>query len=191
MITTERIEEILGYPFNQTAYLCHGVSLDLVKSKEPEFMGGRVARGLARGVIGQHSWIVLGNPYDPQAKIIDPTLWSYDSRISGVHIQDGWGTRYCPHGGKGTIWQYGRPPAPTGEILTIDESELSHLAKTFLELCGPLDARGWVFLGDAPVEGWPADEIYTAAWHSDMVRPIIPIDKIGMATDINPHGMYW
>jgi hypothetical protein len=190
VITKERIEEVLNCPFEETAYNCHGVSLALVKSGAPEF-AGRVARGHARGVGGQHSWITHGNPYDPQVKITDATLWSYDPTVENVHIQYGWHTRYMPHGGRGTIWDFGPPPRPTGEIFEIDQSNLSDFAKTFLALLGPLDAYGWIHLGNAPVWGWPAEEILTAVWESKDVRPLIPIDKIGMATKVNPHGMYW
>lgn len=191
VITTERIEEILDRPFNTTAQDCHGTSIALVQSGAREFAGCRVARGSARAVMGQHSWIVHGDPYDPEVKITDATLWSYDTTITGVHIQKGWGWRYTPHGGQGTIWEYGRPPAPTGEILTIDTSALSRQAKHFLEICGPLDERGWIFLGEAPVRGWPAGEIYAAAWQTPGIAAYIPIDKVGMTTDLNPAGVYF
>jgi len=190
VITTERIEEILGEPFQLTAHDCHGTSIALVKSGAPEFKGCRVARGTARAVMGQHSWIVHGDPYDIEVKITDATLWSYDTTIVGVHVQNGWGTRYMPHGGRGTIWDYRPPPAPVSEIMSLDTSNLSREAKVFLDAIGPLDAHGWNWLGDAPVRGWPAGEIYAAAWETPMIGAFIPIDKVGMTTDLNPAGVY-
>lgn len=75
-----RAKEILG-PLDRYHRNCHVASLHLVR----EGLGDRVARGACRGVGNQHSWVVIGDPYAP-AIIIDPTLWSYRSDVSGVFV---------------------------------------------------------------------------------------------------------
>ena len=71
-------EEILA-PLDDWAGQCHAASLKLVRHGD---LGAcRVARGACRGVLGQHSWVVLGDDcYDKLATIIDPTLWSYTDK---------------------------------------------------------------------------------------------------------------
>lgn len=168
---------------------CHSVSLAIVSSGL--FRRSRVARGSCHGVFGQHSWVTLGDPYDPAAPILDATLWSY---VPGTPVLwKGTGSsqfRHVPHGGEGSIWSWGRPPQPVGEVVAIDDEHLTAAARQFLGLLGPLDHRGWVVLFNAPVRGWPAREIITAAYLTPQLRALIPVDRVGMLTDFNPDGLY-
>lgn len=182
----DKIEAALA-PLDQWAQRCHEASLRLVKSGVVP--GARVARGAGTNVGSQHSWVVVGDPYDDKATIIDPTLWSYDDSVEGIWVgtyQDG---RHTPHG-KGTIWKWGRPLPAEGPPVELPPPEggWSDHALSFLSLLGPLDERGWRKLAHAPVEGWPAAEIIGQI---DLKYPgVVPIDIIGMLTDRNPNGLY-
>lgn len=194
-ITPREVAEIIGAPFENTAHSCHAVSLAVVKAKaqtDPAWAGARVARGTCEGVIGQHSWIVIGaDVYQPGLPLVDPTLWSYNKAVAGVYhgvTDNGW---HVPHGGAGDIWEWGRPAYPKqAPIPLTPKGELSSDAQLFLELLGPLDRRGWMTLADAPVAGWPAREIIAAMYDTPEIRALIPIDRVGMLTDYNPAGLY-
>lgn len=177
-------------PFDEWAHQCHAASLHLVKSGicGPD---ARVARGVCRGVPGQHSWVVLGRDcYQPKAILIDPTLWSYRDDVIGVWVGRASQFGHAPHG-SGSIWKYGRPPAPVDEPVELTPTvPLSPVACRFLDMCGPLDRRGWMFLASAPVEGWPAAEIITAMDDTVALGALVPIDRLGMLTDRNPDGLY-
>lgn len=77
-----RLDDLLdlaGLTRDQAAQQCHAVSLQLISV--PDFPTARVARGFCSNpeakMLRQHSWIVLGtDAYDPDATVIDPTLWS-------------------------------------------------------------------------------------------------------------------
>lgn len=168
---------------------CHVASLQIVKSG---VLGpSRVARGTCRGVGGQHSWVILGdNCYDDAARIVDPTLWSYDPTVSGLWIGSYRDGLHRPHG-KGSIFAWGKPARGTGEIISLAEAALlSQAAEDFLDLLGPLDREGWMQLAHAPVEGWPAAEIIAAMYHTPQLIALLPIDVVGMVTDLNPSGLY-
>jgi hypothetical protein len=171
------------------SHQCHGASIALVKSG---VLGTecRVARGSCPGVGGQHSWVVLGmDCYDPEAKVIDPTLWSYDSTVDGVWIGLASERPHVPHGA-GSIWQWGRPEPGGEEPITL-AVPVSGYAESFLDMLGPLDITGWGRLfSNAPVGGWPAAEIIEAAWNTPDLKALIPIDRVGMVTTINPEGLY-
>jgi hypothetical protein len=187
-IDREAITEALG-GLDKWSHQCHGASIHLVKSG---VLGTdcRVARGSCPGVGGQHSWVVLGmDCYDPTAKIIDPTLWSYDPTVDGVWMGLASERPHTPHGA-GSIWNWGRPESGDGEIIGL-AANLSPSAEMFLDMVGPLDIDGWVRLFSlAPVEGWPAGEIIEAAWRTPDLRALIPIDRVGMLTTLNPEGLY-
>lgn len=175
-------------PLVDWAHRCHEASLALVKAG----VGTRVARGTCRGVGGQHSWVVVGdNCYDPKAVIIDSTLWSYRDDVVGIWVgsaKKGW---HQPHGA-GLIWDWGKPQTNGGKVFELDpEIKLSDGAKAFLDLLGPLDMQGWcALLGHAPVGGWPSREIVAAAYRTKELKMLIPIDRVGMLTDVNPGGLY-
>ena len=180
-------------PLDQWGQKCHQASLALVKAG---VLGtSRVARGSCRGVGGQHSWVVLGNDcYDPNATIVDPTLWSYDRTVEGVWVGSMRDRRHQPHGyyGGQTIWEWGKPAPATGPVITLTPAApLSPAAQHFLALLGPLDWQGWAMLvSNAPVLGWPAGEIIAAASDTPGLGAAVPIDRLGMLTDRNPSGLY-
>jgi len=167
---------------------CHACSLAIVRTKLlPQ--NARVARGFHSAIMSQHSWVVLGDPYDPKSIILDGTLWSYTNRPPVLYC--GRSREYRPKG-SGRIWDHGFPPLPTTEIIPLD-AELSDNAKIFLSTVAPngLDFNGWIRLANSPVQGWPCKEIFTAMYQNDKLRGVIPIDVIGMITDMNPGKLYW
>lgn len=194
-MTTQQIDEdairaAMG-DMQQWALQCHAASLHLVKSG---VLGkSRVARGTARGVAGQHSWAVLGDPYDKETIIVDVTLWSYDLKQPQVWIGTGNNDIHTPHG-SGSIFEYGKPSSHGEKPIVLEPPEggWSPAAALFLDMLGPLDQRGWMELAHAPVGGgWPAKEIITAMCKHRQIAPLIPIDIIGMITDENPDELYW
>jgi hypothetical protein len=188
--SVEEVEAVLGSPRDRWAHQCHGMSLALVRSGLLP-RSARVARGTATKVGSQHSWAVLGDPYDPEALVVDITLWSYDSTAPFVYAAKGKVRPHTPHGA-GSIWSYGQPPEPVGEVIEL-QADLSPTARDFLALAAStgLDKRGWAVLAHAPVGGWPAKEILTAMYADDRLCSLIPIDIVGMATDINPSELYF
>lgn len=172
------------------AHQCHAAAVALVNSGR--FGDCRVARGWARGVLGQHSWVVLSHDaYDSEATIIDPTLWSYDRGVDGVWVGTYRDDRHVPHGGLATIWETGRPDYPTDVIVELTPSvPLSDEAEAFLSILGGLDQRGWMALAELPPGGWPAGEILAAMDDTAALAGLIPIDRLGMLTDRNPGGLY-
>jgi hypothetical protein len=187
--TKAELERAIEVPFKKWAHRCHEVSLAIVKSG---ILGERVrvARGTCPGVGAQHSWIVLGwDCYDPEAKILDPTLWSYDKSVKGVWHGAASKRGHRPHGA-GSIWNYGRPPNPKGPIIKLPG--LSKAAKAFLDTAQPggLDLTGWWFLAHAPVQGWPAKDIIEAMLKHPKLNCMVPIDIVGMVTDTNPQQLY-
>ena len=181
-------EQVLA-PLDGWDAQCHAASLTLVKHGALGVC--RVARGGCKGVGSQHSWVVLGDDcYDPRAVIVDPTLWSYDDTVRGVWVGSYRDGRHTPHG-KGSIWKWGRPADPTGPIVTLTPRKpFSGVAKVFLGILGPLDFEGWRQLAHAPVENWPAAEILDAIEHTEGLSGRVPIDILGMITDLNPRGLY-
>jgi len=197
ILDADKVAIEINSPFKNWYHDCHGISLAIVKSQVLPALGfpvRRVARGGCRGVLGQHSWIVLGpDPYDTATPIVDPTLWSYRDDVTGIYVGDVHRYRHVPHGGGSTIWKHGRPPEPVREPMPLPAdlvAALSPLAAHFLKMCGPLDWHGWSFLCNAPVTGWPAAEIISAMSQSRQHAVIIPIDRLGMLTDQNPEGLY-
>jgi hypothetical protein len=170
---------------------CHAASLEVVQSGLHGSMA-RVARGSCLGVTGQHSWVVLGDPYAPTV-ILDPTIWSYQPDILWTICPAAEMSRYIPHG-KGSIWEFGRPTTAREsgeEVIALTPSEpLSDEARSFLDVCGKLGRRGWMELANSPVQGWPAAEIIAAMDDTPAVSAFVPIDILGMLTDRNPEGLY-
>jgi hypothetical protein len=176
------------------AFNCHGASHAIVQSGI--YPGARVARGFARGVPGQHSWVVADyderGPYDPKAHVIDPTLWSYDPSVTGVwqgsYMGVGW--RHRPHGW-GHFFTGERPFAHSGEHIALTPKvPLSGEAHRFLDMLLPLDVRGWIMVANLPVDGWPAAEVIAAMDDTPALSPLVPVDRLGMLTDRNPGGLY-
>ncbi len=177
----------LPYP-DSWAFNCHRVSIELVKAGV--FGYSRVARGWI-GIGCQHSWIVLGSDvYDPEAVVVDPTLFSYDPGVTGIFVGRAGEHPHTPHG-SGSIWDWGRPVCGNGEIVKLTPRKpLSSGAKVFLRLLGPLDYQGWMVLASAPMEGWPASEIIAAIDDTKGLSSVVPIDILGMLTDRNPGGLF-
>lgn len=188
------VERQIG-PIEKYAHNCHAASLALVKSGLLDSC--RVARGAAIGVPGQHSWVVEGmDVYDPQAPIVDLTLWSYENRPPRIKVGKFNGASYRPHFW-GSILDFGCPVSGgMEEIVLTPERELSMAAREWLSIFreqadGPLDTRFWArLLSHAPHGGWPSAEITLAAWQTPGLRALIPIDRVGMETDVNPGGLY-
>lgn len=193
-LTAETFEQKTGRPLTDFAHDCHAAAVAIVRSGA---LGRpcRVARGFCPGVGGQHSWVVVGmDCYDENAIVVDPTLWSYDRELSDrepyVFVGRAHERPHTPHGDTRNIFAWGRPDYPTGPAIELDRTGLSWDACAFLDLLGPLDRKGWAQLAHAPIGGWPAGEIYGAMWRSDTLGGLVPIDLIGMLTDINPGGLY-
>lgn len=180
--------------FDDFAKDCHSVSLALVRSGLLGTGGPRlrVARGSCYGVGGQHSWVVLGDPYDAKAKIVDITLWSYDDTVPRIWVGDSvWG-RHCP---KGNDWIFNtdKPCSRGGEPLLLEGDRMSPRARQFLRTIGPLDAPGWAALWSrSGMLGWPAKEILEAFVDQyPTMAGLVPIDIYGMVTNRNPQDLYW
>lgn len=184
----EAVERAVGRPFAKWAHQCHEIALHIVRS---DLIQGprRVARGHCQGVPGQHSWVVLGdNCYAEDAGIIDPTLWSYDDTVKGIWYGSMLDKRHHPHG-EGSIWEWGKPVYQNGEPIELEG--LSPAAQAFMKMLYPLDLPAWqILLSRAPVQQWPAREIYAKAAAHKELRSLIPIDRLGMLTDLNPGGLY-
>lgn len=187
----EKILSAIEGPLERWSLRCHEASLAIVRSG---VLGVpcRVARGLCAGVLGQHSWVVVGmDCYDSHAMIIDPTLWSYRKDVQGI-----WrGTRaqyqHSPHG-MGNIFHWGKAGPPEGEVINLT-TPLSFEAEKFLALFSDgegLDMRAWSLLLHAPVGGWPAAEIHNAARDDPRLKDLAPIDLVGMLTLRNPGRLY-
>lgn len=195
-----RAEEALAdFPMEQRSKNCHATSIHIVASGVfgPE---ARVARGTHHAVVGQHSWVVIPGitrnervplVYDIHATVIDATLWSYDRHYDVIAVVENVLITWLPHGW-GNIWDYGPPRRM--EVDSTDYSPrlegLSEEAADFLRRIGPLDVFGWMRLFSSPMMGWPSQEIITAAAQDPVLRPLIPIDIVGMLTDLNPGGLY-
>lgn len=184
----EAIARAIGERPQTWAKRCHQVSLAIVRSGL--FAQARVARGFCRGVVSQHSWVVLGDDcYDPDTVILDVTLWSYRPEVPNVWYGDlrvGW---HHPHG-EGWI-DPATLPERTRDRITL--RGLSTEAREFLRELAPdgLDAGRWHWLASrAAVRGWPAGEVYTAMYKSPRLQALLPIDRVGMLTDLNPGRLY-
>ena len=191
-----RIEYEIG-PIEGYAQQCHAASIALVKSG----LAGksRVARGTCRGVGGQHSWVVVGDDcYDPTATIIDLTAWSY-----GMHVPRVWMTTMAesphrPHGW-GNIMEYGCPESGGEEAIELiwpedglpSDVDLYWLEHMFEATAGgPLDRKFWMGLANGPVQGWPAAKFIRAMVNTPDLKYLVPIDRVGMLSDLNPSGLY-
>ena len=198
-ITPEQIADAIGRPVHRWAKQCHAVSLEIVRSG---VLGvpARVARGWTPGIVGQHSWVVYAHPdrpdelpdcYDDEAHILDATLWSYDPTAPKLLWAHAFDRPHTPHGA-GSIFEAGRPAPAEGPVVELEPPAdgWSAAAHDFLRLLGPLDHRGWAVLANLPVGDWPASEILTQMAADDDLRLTIPIDVLGMVTDLNPDGLY-
>lgn len=183
--------EAVGVPYADWRARCHEMSLKILRTGW--FGPGRVARGYAIGVVGQHSWIVLGHDvYDPQAVIVDPTLrlWRKDPEpgITVGRCSELW---HQPHG-LGSCFTAVLPSHHGGPDIRLPASaQLSPVAWAWLAMVGPLDARGWMQVAHLPVSDWPAKEIITAMYETPALRAFIPIDIVGHLTEFNPNELYW
>lgn len=186
----DALAEAIGIRYPQWANRCHEVSLKLIRTGE--FGRARVARGFCPGVNSQHSWIVVGwDCYDPDAVIVDPTLWSYVPGADPILVVRAGDAKHTPHGA-GDIYTGGRPVHGGGpDIELTPAAPLSGPARMFLSQVEPLDCRGWRTLAHSPVGGWPAAEIIAAMLDTAELAVLVPIDIAGMVTDRNPKGLYW
>ncbi len=188
-IDVAKAEEVIGLPMVEWGATCHQTSLALIKAGLfPE--GARVARGWSDGISSQHSWVAVGNPYDEDTPIVDPIRQHYVKSQDGIWYGTLRDKLHRPHGA-GFIWEWGKPERGDGDIIVLD-GKLSAEAQDFLRLLGPLDFKGWhQLLVLAPVQGWPAGEIMTAADKDTNLAAILPIDRVGMVTEQNPGELYF
>lgn len=206
----ELAQKISGHDGSAWAFNCHIASIAVVNSGM--FPGSRVARGAAQGVMGQHSWVVLPgittppgelvDVYNPNARIFDPTLWSYVENCNGV-----WeGPNLLRHRPKGlgqieifSLPYFDGESADDIEMPREIANKLSYKARDFLVNIGAIDyethrtalpVRNWMALANSPVQGWPAAEIIDAMAQVEQLNVFIPIDIVGMLTTRNPGGLY-
>lgn len=191
----KQVAKEIKLPLPKWHHNCHVVSHKIVNSSILPDLGApvrRVARGWCRGVVGQHSWIVLGHDvYDRKAPIIDPTLWTYDPELDDI-VYTTSRSRHRAHG-SGSIFRAPMPISSGGEVVPLDPTaaaDLSPRAHAFLSQLGPLDHHGWHALCHGGMEGWPASEIVLAMYRTEALRGLVPIDIVGMLTDENPGGCY-
>lgn len=187
-----QFEAATGHNAEWARHNCHGAALALVKSG---VLGekARVARGFAKGVGSQHSWVVIGDPYLP-AEIIDPTIWSYEEPEPEPYVArfaaGDWRMRvYHPHG-EGVVFAVSMPQHHGGETIQLDQAKLSNEARRFLTMLGSLDALGWSEVAHLPHDGWPHGEIIDAMCDVPRLMAMVPIDIVGMVTDRNPNNLY-
>ena len=199
----EVIREILD-PLEKWYHRCHAASLEIVKHPSAPDIA-RVARGWLPGCKHQHSWVCLGDPYSLATTIIDPTIWSYmdnegnqreipnydSSAHTPMIVQEmAKNLQHIPYC-RGSI-RAGAMPAGNPDNPPIALPGLSSEAQRFLNLINPegLDVDAWYSLLHAPVEDWPSGEIIAAAFRQPQLTALIPIDIVGMRTDLNPGGFY-
>lgn len=202
-LTVADIEEATGLPKAEWSKNCHTISLAIVKSG---VLGvpARVARGWARGVKSQHSWVVYGWPgdtelpscYDPEALILDASLWSYipgTPELLWTQANDG---THHPHGGEGHIMSWGQPPFAVDEPIDLTPEggwpkEASFWMNDMLH-GRPLDRDGWATIAAAPAGGWEKalGQLLAAMSADERTSFLVPIDKLGMLTELNPGGLY-
>lgn len=190
-LTVPDIEQAIKVPQHNWAHQCHAISLAAVTSG---ILGAsRVARGSAHGVLGQHSWAVLGDDcYDEKAVIVDLTLWSYVPEAPVVYVSEApHAYRHTPHGAGSILFWDGLPDGSGAHLPLTPETPLSDEAKEFLDGLGAMDVRRWMTLASlAPVGDWPAAEIITAMHQTSGLGGLVPVDRLGMLTDLNPGGLY-
>jgi hypothetical protein len=176
---------------------CHAASLALVRTGLLSNKA-RVARGFHRHIMGQHSWVVIGNPYLRSAKILDPTLWSYEGAPPALVVyRHGNAEDYFPKGaGKIDLTAlnlHARSMSRNAEVIRLDVG-MNKEARDFLAHITPprgMTFECWHALANAPIEGWPAKAIITAMAQHDRLKALVPIDVVGMLTDLNPGKLYW
>lgn len=194
----------IDWPQDTWRNQCHAVSHAIVQAGIVPH--ARVARGVCDGVGAavQHSWIVaptasgqLGDCYADNAVIIDPTLWTFRSDVTGIYVARADEHRWHrPHGKGDHIMNVGRPRRPAAGEATIPlaQSELDRLsseARWWLDrMFGPLTRDGWFDLVHMTVIGWPSDEIIRAVQNTPGLKSFTPVDIVGMLTNLDPGGLY-
>lgn len=199
------VEDTIDWPSPGWKDNCHAVSLQAARSGmfgEPG-PSCRVVRGWAPGygIRGQHSWIVLGRPFDPDTRTIDLTVhqWGEVDGIVDSTVGEAYQEAYngfpghVLHGYQaGSIWDCGKPVSNSGEPVELERDGLSDMANAFLDVLGPQPVEGWRSLVTFPHGGWPAHEICEAIVEQiPRMEVLLPIDVIAHVTDRNPGGVYW
>jgi hypothetical protein len=182
---TGRLATLIGVPFLAWAKRCHEISVKLLQTGE--FGPGAVARGWCAGVRGQHSWIVLGTEepgrlfplvYDPDAIIVDPTVWSYVPDIGErIWVGPAGAGHHSAHG-SGFLLDQGRRQI-TGQPVELSTPLPGH-ARQFLAQLGPMDRQAWSALANGPMQGWPSGEIIAAMKETEELTALVPIDIADM-----------
>jgi len=184
------VERAVGTPRELWKNRCHEISLALLKSDAFVGIDARMARGFSIQITSQHSWIVLGKDvFDRTALVVDPT-WSSTvmnapmisyARNFRSHRPHGWGmlTEYPESGG-----------GPEVEIKGMTSETAEWVEFVRMTVDGPLDVRFWCRLFSGPLQGWPSRELVGLAAEMPELRFGIPVDVVGMLTDLNPNGLY-
>lgn len=202
----EAVAEMIDLPRELWHHQCHAVSYAIVQALPHG--AARVARGWARGVGQNHSWVVLGmDCYDRDATIVDPTIQTYVDSIEEIVVQRNDGRTHRLPGGEGVLMMWGCPTPGDGPVIELTPSTpWSGDAQTFLRLFARtvggkvshaepsvpnFDRRAWsTMLSEAPMRGWPAGEFIAAMKDTPEVSALVPIDLEGMLTDRNPGEVY-
>jgi hypothetical protein len=195
---TTAIESAIG-PLDKWAHQCHAASLALVRSGVlQDHIGGtwRVARGVCKGVGGQHSWTVQGDVYDRTALIVDITLWSYDAEQDRVWVGTMGEDKLHRPFGDNDIWAAGCPLPGDGPDMPLDLPP-GHRGSPFYNMLRDhvayTDRAFWMRLWSSNcMLGWPAAELLETFLDTyPDCAGLVPVDIIGMLTDRNPDGLYW
>jgi len=204
----EAIEAIIGIKHHDWFGRCHEISLKIVHSGALGEPGPRVrvVRGSAGGygIGGQHSWICLGAPYEPDALYLDYTAhcWGRVEGLVATRAESAFADHqqgrpaHTIHGyNPQSIWRFGRPSPPKAhqqgfvvEPLPGQDDEVA----SFLSVIGPLTREGWGALCEYPQGAWPYREVAKAAYEQvPELASLVPIDILSMKADLNIKELYW
>lgn len=188
-LTQAVIEEAIG-PIEKFHHQCHAASLALVKSGVLPGKNWRVARGWSRGIGGQHSWAVQGDPYARSSRVVDITMWSYQRHIAKIYCPKNL-YDHEPHGYGYLVPQViERPSIP--EVTDLPLERLSDETLEWLQMRYPngIGMQDLNRLVNGPMLAWNSRE-FIGALSLSRYKQFVPIDIRGMLTDENPGGLYF
>lgn len=209
---------VRDYPIGQS---CHADSLSLVRSGVLSRFGEpgkayQVVRGWSMPICSsQHSWVVIGDPLGVAgAIVIDVTRASY-LRHEPQEVWVGrYGPKYAeylPHGialnddgnKRVDLVDFGRiMPSKTEEVYPLSAEPRTDMARAILRL---MDAHkfsrfDWGRVASRlPLTGWGKPgthyetiaDIFETMCEDPNLELLIPVDRLGHVTDLNPSELYW